>query len=155
MIGDEVLFVADEATAAAEIALRMTERGADDQDRFPQVRAGMAHGAVVSRLGDVYGPVVNIAARLTSVARPGTVLVDRGAYEALSGRVPEEQEPDRAGRRGRGVLLPPDAPHAGEGLRAAPALGAAAALTPRVAPVEGPAATTVKRRRAPGGTLGA
>ena len=92
MIGDEVLFVADDATAAAEIALRMTERGTDDQDRFPQVRAGMAHGAVVSRLGDVYGPVVNIAARLTSVARPGTVLVDRGAYEALSGRVPEEQD---------------------------------------------------------------
>ncbi len=85
-IGDEVLFVADDAVAAAEIALRMTERGADDQDRFPHVRAGMAHGDVVSRLGDVYGPVVNIAARLTSVARPGTVLVDRGAYEALSGR---------------------------------------------------------------------
>lgn len=92
MIGDEVLFVADEAAAAAEIALRMTERGADDQDRFPKVRAGMAHGSVVSRLGDVYGPVVNIAARLTSVARPGTVLVDRGAYEALSGRAPEEQD---------------------------------------------------------------
>jgi adenylate cyclase len=84
-IGDEVLLVADDAAAAAEIALRMTERGADDQDRFPQVRAGMAHGDVVSRLGDVYGPVVNIAARLTTVARPGTVLVDRGAYEALSG----------------------------------------------------------------------
>jgi len=89
-IGDEVLFVADDPVAAAEIALRMTERGADDQDRFPQVRAGLAHGDVVSRLGDVYGPVVNIAARLTSVARPGTVLVDRGGYEALSGRSPEE-----------------------------------------------------------------
>ncbi|MFC4785753.1 adenylate/guanylate cyclase domain-containing protein [Nocardioides sp. MAHUQ-72] len=89
-IGDEVLFVADDATAAAEVALRMTERGADDQDRFPQVRAGLAHGPVVSRLGDVFGPVVNIAARLTSVARPGTVLVDRGAYEALSGRSPDD-----------------------------------------------------------------
>jgi adenylate cyclase len=28
---------------------------------------------------------VNIAARLTSVARPGTVLVDQGAHDALGG----------------------------------------------------------------------
>jgi adenylate cyclase len=91
-IGDEVLFVADDATAAAEVALRMAERGEDDEDRFPRVRAGVAYGDVVSRLGDVYGPVVNIAARLTSVARPGSVLVDRGAYEALSGRSSEEDD---------------------------------------------------------------
>jgi adenylate cyclase len=91
-IGDEVLFVADDASAAAEVALRLVERGADPEDRFPQVRGGLAYGDVVSRLGDVYGPVVNIAARLTSVARPGTVLVDRGAYEALSGRSPDEEE---------------------------------------------------------------
>ena len=58
-----------------------------------QVRAGLAYGAVVSRLANVYGPTVNIAARLTSVARPGTVLVDRGAYEALSGNRTEDAEP--------------------------------------------------------------
>lgn len=85
-IGDEVLLVTDEATAAADIALEMTRRGQDDDDPFPAVRAGIAHGPVVSRLGDVFGPTVNIAARLTSVARPGTVVIDRGAYEALSGR---------------------------------------------------------------------
>jgi adenylate cyclase len=84
-IGDEVLFVADDAAAAAEIALTMTARGADPDDPFPEVRAGVAYGDVVSRLGDVFGEVVNIAARLTSVARPGTVLVDRGAHEALAG----------------------------------------------------------------------
>lgn len=80
-IGDEVLFVADDPAAAAEAALLMTE-----QERpFPQVRAGLAYGEVVSRLGDVLGPTVNLAARLTSVARPGTVLVDRGCREALTG----------------------------------------------------------------------
>jgi adenylate cyclase len=83
-IGDEVLFVADEAAAAAEAALLMTERGAVDDDRFPAVRAGIAYGGVVSRLGDVFGPTVNVAARLTSVARPGTVLADRGLHEALA-----------------------------------------------------------------------
>jgi adenylate cyclase len=83
-IGDEVLFVADDAVAAAEIALTLTARGADPDDAFPEVRAGLAYGDVVSRLGDVFGEVVNLAARLTSVARPGTVLVDRGAHTALA-----------------------------------------------------------------------
>jgi adenylate cyclase len=89
-IGDEVLFVADDPVAAAEVALIVTERGEDDDDKFPRVRAGIAYGEVVSRLGDVYGPQVNIASRLTSVARPGSVLVDRGAYEELSGPIAED-----------------------------------------------------------------
>jgi adenylate cyclase len=84
-IGDEVLFVADDVGAAAEIALAMTGAGSDEEDGFPSVRAGLAYGEVVQRLGDVFGPTVNIASRRTSVARPGSVLVDRGAYEALSG----------------------------------------------------------------------
>ena len=37
----------------------------------------------MGRLGDVLGPTVNLASRLTSVARPGTVLVERGAHDAL------------------------------------------------------------------------
>jgi len=89
-IGDEILFVADDPVAAAEVALRATERGADDDDRFPLVRAGVAYGDVVSRLGDVFGPTVNIASRLTSVARPGTVLVDRGLHEMMSGPIAED-----------------------------------------------------------------
>ncbi|WP_182525202.1 adenylate/guanylate cyclase domain-containing protein [Nocardioides dongkuii] len=93
-IGDEVLFVADDPLAAAEIALAMTARGADPDDEFPQVRAGLAYGEVVSRLGDVFGEVVNIASRLTSVARPCSVLVDRGAYEALSGLVESDEATD-------------------------------------------------------------
>ncbi len=84
-IGDEVLIVADDPAAAADIALELTRRGEDDDDSFPPVRAGLAYGDVVNRLGDVFGPVVNIASRLTSVARPGTVLVDEGAYRVLSG----------------------------------------------------------------------
>jgi adenylate cyclase len=96
-IGDEVLLVAEDVSVATDLALELTRRGADDDDRFPAVRAGIAYGEVVSRLGDVYGPVVNIASRLTSVARPGTVLVDGGAYEALSGLVHDEaDDPDES-----------------------------------------------------------
>ena len=83
-IGDEVLYVADDARAALDVALELCRRGSDPADPFPEVRAGLAHGETVRRLGDVYGETVNIAARLTSVARPGSVLVDRGAYEALN-----------------------------------------------------------------------
>lgn len=83
-IGDEVLFVVDDPAAAARIALELVTRGGDADDPYPAVRAGLAYGEVVNRLGDVFGATVNVAARLTSVARPGTVLVDRGAHDALS-----------------------------------------------------------------------
>jgi adenylate cyclase len=82
-IGDEVLYVAENPVSAAEIALQLTARGEDDTNPFPAVRAGIAYGPVVSRLGDVFGPTVNIAARLTSVARPGTVIIDSGLQDVL------------------------------------------------------------------------
>jgi adenylate cyclase len=91
-IGDEVLIVADDPADAAEIALELTRRGEDDDDPFPRVRAGLAYGEVVNRLGDVFGAVVNVASRLTSVARPGTVLVDEGAYRALSGATDDDHD---------------------------------------------------------------
>jgi adenylate cyclase len=95
-IGDEILFVADDPRAAAEVVLGLAARGGDDGDDFPEVRAGAAYGDVVSRLGDVFGPTVNIASRLTSVARPGTVLVDRGLHEVLSGATGPIGEDDAA-----------------------------------------------------------
>lgn len=84
MIGDEVLFVADSAVDGAEIALTLSER-ADTDDTLPAVRAGLASGRILSRFGDVYGSVVNVAARLTSVARPGTILVDKELAVELLG----------------------------------------------------------------------
>jgi len=83
-LGDAVLFVADSAVDGVLIALAITALGAADDSPFPQVRAGVAYGDVVSRLGDVFGPTVNIAARLTSVARPDAVLVDEHAADLLS-----------------------------------------------------------------------
>ena len=90
-IGDEVLYVADSPADAARIARALVDRGGDDT-AFPGVRAGVAHGPVVSRLGDVFGPTVNIAARLTSLSRPGKVLVDKGMHDALAELDPDESE---------------------------------------------------------------
>jgi adenylate cyclase len=81
-IGDEVLFQADDPAAAAEIALELLEAAAEHPD-LPELRAGVALGEVVTRLGDVYGSTVNIASRLTSIARPGWVLVDRELHAEL------------------------------------------------------------------------
>lgn len=83
-IGDEVLLVADTPADAARIVHLLVSMGADEDDPFPAVRAGVAYGDVVTRLGDVLGPTVNIAARLTSLARPGTVLVDDGMHDELA-----------------------------------------------------------------------
>ncbi|WP_375491695.1 adenylate/guanylate cyclase domain-containing protein [uncultured Jatrophihabitans sp.] len=81
-IGDEILFTVDRAADAAQIALTMVET-AESDDVLPQVRAGVAYGPIVSRLGDVFGQPVNIASRLTSVARTGSVLVDQGIHDKV------------------------------------------------------------------------
>jgi len=81
-VGDEVLFVADEAADAAEIALHLADP-ARAAGGLPTLRVGLAMGQVLSRFGDVYGSVVNLAARLTGLARPGTVLVDKELADAL------------------------------------------------------------------------
>ena len=89
MVGDEVLFVTGQPADAAEIALRLIS---PDRDRkgLPALRSGMAAGRALTRFSDVYGPVVNLAARLTSLARPGTALVDAELAAALraDGRYP-------------------------------------------------------------------
>lgn len=81
-IGDEVLFVADTPWDMARIALGLVEGSTREPD-FPEVRVGAAYGGVLSRMGDVFGPVVNVAARLTSLARPGRILVDGAMAEVL------------------------------------------------------------------------
>jgi adenylate cyclase len=86
-LGDEVLFTADEPGAAAVIGLALSERMAVD-DVVPDVRVGLAHGEVLHSLGDVYGPTVNLASRLTALAQPGTVVTDPGTGVLL------DDEPD-------------------------------------------------------------
>lgn len=81
-IGDAVLFVADTPEIGAEVALNLSssiEKAAD----VPPVRIGMVWGRLLSRFGDVFGPPVNLAARLTDIAAPGTILVDQPTADEL------------------------------------------------------------------------
>lgn len=81
-VGDEVLFVHTEAAAASAIALDLVDAMAEDE-LLPPVRVGLAHGRVVSRLGDVFGMTVNKASRITAVTPSGTVFVDEDMARAL------------------------------------------------------------------------
>jgi adenylate cyclase len=83
-VGDEVMFAADSAAQAAEIGVRLAEE-VTKTEALPDVRVGVAFGPVLPRLGDVFGEPVNLASRLTSIARPGSVLIDRELAEAIDG----------------------------------------------------------------------
>lgn len=81
-VGDEIMFLADTAADGAQIAVSLAERIAAD-DSLPQARVGLAWGAMFSLYGDVYGPTVNLAARLESSALPGEVWVDDATASAV------------------------------------------------------------------------
>ena len=74
LIGDEVLFTARTAEAACAAARALVD-SFDGRDGRLQLRGGLASGAVHLRDGDVFGPVVTLAARLVRVAPAGRVAV--------------------------------------------------------------------------------
>ena len=84
-MGDAVMAVSVDPVALAEMLLRLVEEDADEDDALAGVprRAGMAAGGVLLRGGDYYGVPVNLAARLTDRARPGTLLAAEDLRAAL------------------------------------------------------------------------
>ena len=61
------------------------------------VRVGFVQGRVLSRFGDVFGASVNLAARLTDIAEPSSVLTDEptAALLASDRRFALEPQPAR------------------------------------------------------------
>lgn len=82
-IGDAVMLVCPEPLPLLDAVLKLVEAVDNDSD-FPGLRAGIASGSAVSRLGDWFGSPVNMASRVTGVARPGAVLVAEPVYQQLS-----------------------------------------------------------------------
>lgn len=74
-IGDAVMLSAPEPRALLDTALDLVDRVADEGDGFPLLAVGLDFGEALDRSGDIYGPPVNLASRLSDVARPGAVLV--------------------------------------------------------------------------------
>jgi adenylate cyclase len=103
-IGDAVMIVSrDPAAAVAGVAGILMGAEADDG---PQVRAGVAYGRAVARLGDWYGPPVNLAARLTARARPGSLLVTNAVREALGEAAARYSFSEAGMKRFKGIADP-------------------------------------------------
>jgi adenylate cyclase len=82
-IGDAVMFVCPEPAPLLDVVLKLVDM-VDSDDDFPRLRAGISSGMAVSRAGDWFGNPVNVASRVTGVARPGTVLVAESVWEAVA-----------------------------------------------------------------------
>lgn len=85
LIGDEVMFVARSLPVAVDIALDLADRLSADRD-MPEIHCGIAYGPTASVGGDVFGPAANLASRLTTIARRGTIVIPRAAVDQLADR---------------------------------------------------------------------
>jgi adenylate cyclase len=78
-IGDAAMLVAPEPGPVVDTVLSLVDRSKDDG---PLLRGGIASGEGLARAGDWYGRPVNLASRLTSFARRGTVVTSSEVREA-------------------------------------------------------------------------
>jgi adenylate cyclase len=81
-IGDAAMFVSRDVTPIVEAALTLVD--AAEAAELPSLRAGLALGPAFSRAGDWYGNTVNLASRVTGVARPGSVLATGEVRDATA-----------------------------------------------------------------------
>lgn len=82
-IGDAVMLVSPDPGRLLDAALTLIDVvGADEE--IPPLRVGVAFGPAVSRAGDWFGGTVNLASRVTSAARPGSVLVAEALHDHLA-----------------------------------------------------------------------
>lgn len=86
-VGDEVMFLADTPEDGVRIALSIAENIALEPS-LPKVRVGLTWGNMFSRYGDVFGPKVNLAARLEGIARPGAVVIDAATADVVDSAFP-------------------------------------------------------------------
>lgn len=109
MIGDAVFYIADDLPTGLRVVTELIEKLTSDKNLLP-VRASVVQGAVFSRSGDVFGPTVNLASRLTDVAPVGQILTDsETASRIISGEggVSYVAEPVKeADLRGVGKVMP-------------------------------------------------
>ncbi len=80
-IGDAAMLVSDEVEPLVEATIALIRAADEEGEDFPQLRAGIARGEAIGRAGDWYGRPVNVASRVTGVARPGSVLTTKGVKE--------------------------------------------------------------------------
>jgi adenylate cyclase len=83
-IGDAAMFISTDTGATVSAALELVENFSEAD--LPALRAGIASGPAWSRAGDWFGQSVNVASRVTGVARPGSVLCTQEVRDAVPNR---------------------------------------------------------------------
>jgi adenylate cyclase len=102
-IGDAVMLTSPAAEPLVAAGLSLLAAAEAQGAEFPQLRVGAALGPALSRAGDWFGRPVNVASRITQIAYPGSMLVEREVRES----VPEAFRWSYAGeRRLRGLREP-------------------------------------------------
>jgi adenylate cyclase len=102
-IGDAVMLASTEPAPLLDAGLSLLDAADAEGEDFPQLRVGSALGPALSRAGDWFGRPVNLASRITQIARPGSLLAEREVRES----VPDAYHWSYAGeRRLRGVREP-------------------------------------------------
>jgi adenylate cyclase len=81
-IGDAAMLTSPEPGLLLDATLGLIDAADAEGEDFPQLRAGMALGQAIPRAGDWFGRPVNLASRITSVARPGSLLAEREVRES-------------------------------------------------------------------------
>ncbi len=104
--GDGILGRFPDELAAVRSAVdiqRALERQRDSSGFAPRVRIGVHAGEAVTDGTDLIGGVINLAARVTTEAEPGEVLVTEAVAERLGDQFPID---DRGLRHLKGVAQP-------------------------------------------------
>jgi adenylate cyclase len=81
-IGDAAMLVSPDVPPLLDAALDLVDAADAAGEEFPQLKAGLAVGPALNRGGDWYGHAINLASRVTDIARPGSVLTTKEVREA-------------------------------------------------------------------------
>jgi adenylate cyclase len=81
-IGDAAMLASPEPDSLLAATLDLLAAADAEGEDFPQLRAGAATGEGVLRAGDWFGRPVNLASRITAIARPGSLLATGEVHEA-------------------------------------------------------------------------
>jgi adenylate cyclase len=85
-IGDAAMLASLEPEPLIDAALTLIDAADAEGEDFPQLRAGAALGLALPRAGDWYGRPVNLASRITAIARPGSLLAEGEVHESAADR---------------------------------------------------------------------